>query len=148
MLPRSPFVSGKLSGAPFNHYAKILMLVRDIPPAIRDFKIFAHGRSLDLNRFGFITLWRATFSTSFVSCTANETSGGSFKMNEWSLTNLLAKTGGIQRSLDVSPQNGLADSPIPPPGVRNRQLVIGRNALSWCKTPCFGAFVQLLCSRD
>jgi plasmid stabilization system protein ParE len=53
------------------------------PPAIRDFKIFAHGPSMDLKRFGFITLWRKTPCTLFVSSTANETSGGSFKANEY-----------------------------------------------------------------
>src|ERR1700739_1590550 len=50
------------------------MCVRDILPAIREFKIFDHGRLLDLKRFGFITLWRQTPCTLFVSCTANETS--------------------------------------------------------------------------
>jgi hypothetical protein len=32
------------------------MSARDILLAIRDFKIFAHSRSLDLKLFGFITL--------------------------------------------------------------------------------------------
>jgi hypothetical protein len=36
------------AGAPFSHYAKILMWVRDILPAIREFKIFDHGQLLDL----------------------------------------------------------------------------------------------------
>src|SRR5437899_1832087 len=58
------------------------MWVRDIPLATRDFKIFTHGRSLDLKRFGFITFSKQTPCTLFASCTANETSGGSFKMNE------------------------------------------------------------------
>jgi plasmid stabilization system protein ParE len=57
-------------------------VVRDIPPAIRDFKIFAHGPSLDLKRFASITFSRQTPCTLFVSCTANETSGGSLKMND------------------------------------------------------------------
>jgi hypothetical protein len=61
------------AGAPSSHYAKILMWVRDILPAIREFKIFDHGQLLDLKRFGFITLWRQTPCTLFVSCTANET---------------------------------------------------------------------------
>jgi len=59
------------------------MQVRDILLAIRVSKIFAHGRSLDLKRFGFITPWRKTASTLFVSSTANETSGASFKVNEY-----------------------------------------------------------------
>ena len=49
------------------------MSVRNILPAIRDFKIFAHGRLLDLKRFEFITLWKQTPCTLFVSCTANGT---------------------------------------------------------------------------
>jgi len=49
------------------------MWVRDILPAIRAFKIFDHGRLLDLKRFGFITLQTRMPSTLFVSCTANET---------------------------------------------------------------------------
>jgi len=32
------------------------MWVRDILPAIPEFKIFDHGQLLDLKRFGFITL--------------------------------------------------------------------------------------------
>jgi hypothetical protein len=66
------------------------MWVHDIPPAIRDFKIFAHGQSLDLKRFGFITLWRKTPSTLFASSTANETSGESFKVNECASSKLSA----------------------------------------------------------
>ena len=71
--PENPFACGRLSGAPFNHSAKILTWVRDILLAILDFEIFARGPSLDLKRFGFITLWRQTPCTFFVSCTANET---------------------------------------------------------------------------
>src|SRR5690349_9716948 len=52
--PRSPFASGKLSGAPFSHWVKILMWVRDILPAIREFKIFDLGRLLDLKPFGLL----------------------------------------------------------------------------------------------
>jgi len=52
---------------------QILMWVRDILPAIREFKIFDHGRLLDLKRFGFTMCWRKTPCTLFVSCTANET---------------------------------------------------------------------------
>ena len=48
-------------------------LVLDTPLAIREFKIFAHGLSLDLRLFGFITLWRKTPSTLFAFCTANAT---------------------------------------------------------------------------
>jgi hypothetical protein len=36
------------------------MSVPDIPPTIHDFKIFAHGPSLDLKRFGFTTPWMKT----------------------------------------------------------------------------------------
>ena len=35
--------------------------------------VFARGRSLDLKRFGFITLSKQMPCTLFVSCTANET---------------------------------------------------------------------------
>jgi hypothetical protein len=58
------------------------MWVRDFLPAIRDFETFAHGRSSDLKPFGFITLSRKTPSILFVSCMANETLSGSFKVNE------------------------------------------------------------------
>jgi len=61
---------------PFSIYCEKFRL------AIREFKIFAHGLSLDLRLFGFITLWRQTPCTSFVSSTANETSNESFKPNE------------------------------------------------------------------
>ena len=50
--------------------------------ATRDFKIFDHGRLLDLKRFGFITHSRQTPCTLFASCTANETSPGFFKASE------------------------------------------------------------------
>ena len=56
------------------------MWVPDIPPAIRDFEIFAHGLLRDLKRFGFITRSRQTPCILFESCTANETSAGSFKV--------------------------------------------------------------------
>jgi hypothetical protein len=81
-LPRSPFASAKLSRAPFNHYAKIVMWVRDILLTTRNFKRFDQGRSLDLKLFAFITLYRETPCKFFASCTANETSGGFFKVNE------------------------------------------------------------------
>src|SRR5438309_10054213 len=68
-----PFVSVKPSSALFNHYARILTWVLDTPLAIREFKIFAHGLSLDLRLFGFITLWRQMRSTLFAFCTANAT---------------------------------------------------------------------------
>ena len=44
-----------------------------ILPAIREFKIFDHGRLLDLKRFGFTMRWRKTPCTLFASSTANET---------------------------------------------------------------------------
>jgi len=61
---------------PFSIYCEKFRL------AIREFKIFAHGLSLDLRLFGFITLWRQTPSTLFAFCTANATQGRSLKMNE------------------------------------------------------------------
>jgi len=51
--------------------------------AIRGFKIFAHGPSLDLKRFGFITFWKQMSYTLFPSFTADETSSESFKPNEY-----------------------------------------------------------------
>ena len=62
---------------------KSLLLGRDMLLAIRGFKIFAHGPSLDLKRFGFITFWKQMSYTLFPSFTADETSSESFKPNEY-----------------------------------------------------------------
>jgi hypothetical protein len=77
-----PFVSGRLSGTSFNPYVNVPLWVRAIFLALRNFKIFAHGRLLDLNQSGFITCWTKTSSTSFGFCTANEMLNVSSNMRE------------------------------------------------------------------
>jgi predicted TIM-barrel fold metal-dependent hydrolase len=51
------------AGAPLSHYAKTLMWVRDILPAIHEFKIFDHGQLLDTWRTHWIQTHGARFAT-------------------------------------------------------------------------------------
>jgi hypothetical protein len=77
-----PCAFAMLSGTPFYLCSSIPSSARATAQAIRNFRPFAHGRSQDLRRYGFIMCRMPIPSASFGFCTASATLKASLKPSE------------------------------------------------------------------